>query len=77
MANWKIILEKLMESNGESLDDLIECSLTDSELEAEFHGEGEPFTAWTKKTAYFTTRYDGQRIVKRHLSSFIRHSADV
>ena len=64
MANWKTLIDEAMESVGETLDDLVSNTLTESEMEEEFsNGFGrvysKPFTAWSEKTVYFPICYDG------------------
>ena len=64
MATWKELLEETMQLRGETLADLVACTLTDAEMAAEFDdgyggSEGLPFTAWTANTVYFPIVYDG------------------
>ena len=62
MANWgKLILE-------EATEEIVFCTLTDEELQEEFHDgygghEGKPFTAWSENYVYFPVVYDGSEWV--------------
>ena len=64
MTTWKELLKETMQMRGETIADLVACTLTDAELVAEFDSgyggtEGQPFTAWTANTVYFPICYDG------------------
>ena len=59
---------KIKAAAGE--DEIISCTLSDSELNVEFdcdygHGEGKPFTAWSENYVYFPVVYDGAEWVER------------
>jgi len=69
MWNWKRLLESAMEDRGETLADLISCTLTEEQLLVEFDAgyggsEGKPFTAWTENSVYFPAVYDGAEWVE-------------
>lgn len=62
--SWKDMLIKCMSYNGETWEDVIDCTLSEELLNQKFdsgHGgtEGEPFTLWTNKRVYFPVCYDG------------------
>jgi hypothetical protein len=64
MSNWKELIQEEMEQQGETFEDVVECTLTDEELLVEFDsgfgwGEGAPFTLWTTNRVYFPVVYDG------------------
>lgn len=64
MGNWKKLIEYEMKQQGETFDDVVECTLTDEELVVEFDSgyggsEGAPFTLWTTNRVYFPVVYDG------------------
>jgi len=68
MANWKLLLEQALTTRCETFDDIVECTLSESELLKEFDDgygveEGEPFTVWTSDTVYFPVCYDGSEWV--------------
>ena len=62
--SWRTMISSVMEGNKESFDDVVSCTLTEEELDAEFDtgfggSNGEPFTVWTKDWVYFPVVYDG------------------
>lgn len=64
MITWRIALTMTMEEYGESINDIIHCTILDEELDRPFDGgygstEGAEFTAWTKNRVYFPATYDG------------------
>ena len=64
MSNWKKLIQDEMEQQGETFEDVVECTLTDEELVVEFYdgfggSEGKPFTLWTTNRVYFPVVYDG------------------
>ena len=64
MENWKEMIEEEMKSRGETLSDIEQNTLTDSEMIEKFYSGyggtgGNPFTVWTAKTVYFPVCYDG------------------
>lgn len=68
MATWRKLLEKAMRSRGESLSGLEASTLSDADMDVEFHNgyggpEGKPFTAWSAKAVYFPVCYDGSEWV--------------
>ena len=68
MTNWKELLEEAMQERNETLADLEACTMSDSQLTAQFDGkydgpESVPFWAWTATTVYFPTGYDGSEWV--------------
>ncbi len=61
MTSWRKEITSIIEDLQE---ELIECTLSDQELDIEFDGgfggtEGLPFTAWTKTWVLFPICYDG------------------
>ena len=61
---WRNLITDEMKERGESWEDVVACTLTDEELDAEFDDglgliEGKSFTLWTKKRVYFPWAYDG------------------
>ena len=65
MATWRELIKDTLDG-----DSLIECTLTDEELDVEFDDsygiyEGKPFTAWSKEYVYFPVGYDGSESVGR------------
>ena len=69
MNNWKKLIEYEMKENGETFEDVVECTLTDEELMVEFYddygcSEGAPFTLWTTHRVYFPVVYDGSEWVE-------------
>ena len=63
-SNWKKLIQYEMELQGETFEDVVECTLTDEELVVEFDGGfgcswGKPFTLWTTHRVYFPVTYDG------------------
>ena len=68
MTNWKKLIQDEMERQGETFEDLVECTLNDEELVVEFYNgyggeEGKPFTLWTNNRVYFPVVYDGSEWV--------------
>lgn len=68
-SNWKELIQYKMELQGETFEDVVECTLTDEDLMVEFysgHGmsEGKPFTLWTTNRVYFPVVYDGAEWVE-------------
>lgn len=64
MTNWKELIQHEMKKQGETFEDVVECTLTDEELMVEFYdgfgcSEGAPFTLWTTNRVYFPIVYDG------------------
>lgn len=64
MNNWKMMIFEEMKVRGETFEDIESNTLTNEEMEIEFHdgygsSEGKPFTVWTKNTVYFPVVYDG------------------
>lgn len=63
-TTWRHGIKRAMRDNGESWGDVVDCTLTDEQLDVEFNDgyggtEGEPFTLWTKRRVYFPVVYDG------------------
>ncbi len=59
MTTWRRSLLYWLDRNNETFDDLVSCTLTETDLDFEFnkHGgpyEGEAFYAWTKDFVYFS-----------------------
>ena len=68
MGNWKKLIEYEMASQGESFEDVVECTLTEEQLLVQFDAgyggiEGEHFTLWTTNRVYFPAVYDGSEWV--------------
>ena len=64
MTTWRKEIAEAMEESYDSWDNVVACTLSDAELDAEFNpsygsNEGEPFTLWTKSRVYFPVVYDG------------------
>lgn len=64
MTTWKKSIESTMAELGESWADVEACTLSEMELNAEFHDgfggtAGAPFTVWTANRVYFPIQYDG------------------
>lgn len=64
MATWRVLIGDELNECGETLADIIHCTLTDDELNVEFDDgygmpEGKPFTAWTNTRVLFPVVYDG------------------
>lgn len=74
MTNWKLMLDEVLEENGESWEDVEANTMTEEEMNQDFDSgyggtEGCPFTIWTNKTVYFPICYDGAEwvgYVSRH-----------
>lgn len=67
--SWKELIERQMESSGESFSDIIYCTLSIEELSETFECDygcenGKPFFAWTEKYIYFPLAYDGYQFVR-------------
>lgn len=70
MTTWRKLIAQEMENHSETFDDVISCTLSDDELDAEFDDsyglvEGTPFTLWTHKSVYFPVCYDGSEWASR------------
>jgi len=77
MTTWRKLIAIAMESpkdpgwdrgSGETWANVVACTLTDDELDAEFcdgYGStnGKPFTLWTANRVYFPIKYDGSEFV--------------
>ena len=64
ITTWRKLLKIALQQVKESFKDIIEITLTDEELDAEFNDgfggeEGRSFTAWTQERVYFPACYDG------------------
>jgi hypothetical protein len=69
MTNWKQFIQLEMKLHSETFDDVVDCTLTEEELMAEFDcgygdSEGKPFTLWTTNRVYFPVVYDGAEWVE-------------
>ena len=69
MDNWKNLIKYEMQEQGETFDDVVECTLTEQQLLVEFDSgygssRGEPFTLWTTNRVYFPVVYDGAEWVE-------------
>jgi len=65
---WRNLLTDALRKRGETLTDLVSCTLTEDELTSEFDSgfgdvNGKPFTAWTAATVYFPLCFDGREWV--------------
>ena len=70
MANWRTLISLCMEEegHGETMADIISCTLDEKGLDRNFSAsygstEGRPFTAWTTRRVYFPVCYDGSEWV--------------
>lgn len=64
MTNWKKLIQAEMETQEETFENMVKCTLADEELMVEFCDgfgckEGAPFTLWTINRVYFPVVYDG------------------
>lgn len=64
LTNWRDELKATMSTFGETLADIVSCTLTEAELGVEFDGgygghNGKAFTCWTTNRVYFPVVYDG------------------
>ena len=64
MKSWKELLLANMADHNETMDDLVDSTLTDEELDVQFDNgfggpKGKPFTVWTERRVYFPVVYDG------------------
>lgn len=69
MTNWKTLIGHEMGLQGETFEDVVECTLTEEEFLVEFDdsygiSEGKPFTLWTTNRVYFPVVYDGAEWVE-------------
>lgn len=74
LTTWKKLLTDAMKKRGEKLSDLEACTLTKADMAKKFDAgfgdiHGAPFTAWTAKSVYFPTEFDG----KEQVGSVSRH----
>ena len=63
-TTWRKEIIHAMQINKDTWDNIIACTLTDSDLNMSFDNgygaiEGKPFTVWTKHYVYFPACYDG------------------
>lgn len=64
MNTWRGLIGEEMSNHAETWEDVLSCTLSDQELDAEFyewHGgtNGKPFTLWTEKRVYFPVVSEG------------------
>ena len=64
MTTWRKEISMLLQGFGLTWDDVIACTLTEAQLDAEFDKgfgctEGDPFTLWTEAWVLFPRCYDG------------------
>ena len=64
------LLEESMQQHGETMNDMVHCTITGEQLRLEFNhafgtGEGIPFILWTQKSVYYSHHYDGLCYVAR------------
>jgi len=69
LTTWRKELRSALEKNDETFDHIVECTLTNKQLDEEFdkdYGleEGVPFTCWTFRRVYFPACYDGKEWVE-------------
>lgn len=63
--SWRELISDAMDEHGDTWDDVVSSTLSDSDLDAGFdpnHGtfaQGRSFTLWTAKRVYFPAGYDG------------------
>lgn len=67
-TTWRGLLTETMGCHGESLQDVVANTMSESEMDVQFDSgfgevEGIPFTAWTEKRVYFPVKYDGSESV--------------
>lgn len=65
---WRKKIEEALAQNGEGWGDIVESTLTESQLDERFGGgfgnhEGCAFTLWTINRVYFPVEYDGSESV--------------
>jgi len=63
-TSWQELLVQAMSDQGDTLQDIVACTLSDREMAKKFNSgyggtEGAPFTLWTAKAVYFPVQYDG------------------
>ena len=63
-ATWRKLITDEMLHRIETWDDVVQCTLSDSELDTEFYdgyggSSGKPFTLWTQHRVYYPVVYDG------------------
>lgn len=64
MSTWRELISEEFESSNDTWEDVVACTLSETELDVEFYGDygelnGKPFTLWTKKRVYFPITYVG------------------
>jgi hypothetical protein len=64
MTTWRALIDDAMSAYQESWSNVVECTLTDTELDVKFDNgygdeEGKPFTIWTAARVYFPACCDG------------------
>lgn len=64
MTTWREEITDAMNRNKDVWDNVVHCTLSESDLDTEFYGgrggtNGKPFTLWTEKYVYFPVCYDG------------------
>ena len=62
--SWRKLIQSEMDDVSESFSDVVKCTLTEEELDADFDAgfggtKGKPFTLWTHFRVYFPVVYDG------------------
>lgn len=77
MTTWRAQITHEFYANRDSWEDVVHCTLSDSELDTEFNDgwgvtNGQPFTLWTENYVYFPICYDGAEWV----GSAPRHPCD-
>lgn len=64
MTTWRELILNEMQSQNETWDNVVACTLSNEELDVDFYdgygsAEGQPFTLWTNSRVYFPVVYDG------------------
>jgi hypothetical protein len=68
ITTWRQELEEEFKAHGEDFDDVVQCTLSETELDYEFDDSygfenGMPFTLWTVNRVYFPVCYHGSEWV--------------
>lgn len=61
---WRALIEHSLKHDGATWDDVVACTLSESELDTPFDSgygsaNGTPFTLWTETRVYFPAVYEG------------------
>jgi len=68
MTNWKELITEALCDAGETWEDVVANTMSDSDMEVMFDDDfgcvkGCPFTVWTQKHVFFPHSYDGAEMV--------------